>query len=392
MSLKDRTTGPPEKHPKGWEPGVVWNGDAGEVSSGPMEDQPDDGIWQEIVKDFGVTRSVRIVPGSIQVRAWETHDGRKLRYYRARLEPASLDDENRADIEELCKMVARRRPLTAPNPGEGGDRSLVVALADWQVGKAGEVGGGTPEFVERLLATYDRLLAHAKKMRKDHRVETVYCIGLGDLIENCDGHYSAQTFNVDLDRREQVRLVRHLILELIEQLAKANFRTILGAVPGNHGENRRNGKAFTNVFLDNDDLAVVEQVAEILAHNPERYNNVFVPTGAIAEDHTMTLDVSGVRVGFAHGHQMRANQASLWWAKQALGKQPIAQADLLVSGHYHHLTVSESSGRTHFQAPAMDGGSRWWTAMSGASAPSGMLTFLAGQGCGVRGWSDLAVL
>jgi predicted phosphodiesterase len=392
MSLKDRSAGPPSKHPKGWEPGVLWNGDNGEVSSGPLEDQPDDALWQEIVQDFGVTGSVRIVPGSIQVRAWETHDGRKLRYYRARLEPASIDDESRADIEELCKMVARRRPLADPNPGSGGDRALVVTLSDWQVGKAGEVGGGTPEFTERLLATYDRLIVHAKKMRKDYKIDTVVCVGLGDLIENCSGHYAAQTFSVDLDRREQVRLVRHLILELVEQLTRAGFKIVLGAIPGNHGENRSGNKAFTNVFTDNDDLAVVEQVAEILAHNPERYGNVFVPTGAIAEDHTMTLDVCGVAVGFAHGHQMRANQAPLWWMKQAHGRQPIGDAQILCSAHYHHFQASESSGRTHFQSPAMDGGSRWWTAMSGASAPSGMLTFLAGKGCGVRGWSNLAIL
>lgn len=392
MSLKDRSQGPPSKHPKGWEPGVTWNGDTGEVSSGPLEDQPDDALWQEIVQDFGVTRAVRIIPGSIQVRAWETHDGRKLRYYRARLEPASVDDETRADIEELCKMVERRRPLAKPIPAGGGERALVVALSDWQVGKAGEVGGGTPEFLERLLATYDRLELHAKEVRKRLGVSTVYLVGLGDLIENCDGHYAAQTFNVDLDRREQCRLVRRLILQLVDRFVALGFEVVLGAVPGNHGENRRNGKAFTNVFTDNDDLATVEQVAEILEHNPERYANVYVPTGAIAEDHTMTLDVCGVAVGFAHGHQIRANQAPLWWAKQAHGKQPIGSADILVTGHYHHLQISESSGRTHMQAPAMDGGSRWWTAQTGASAPSGMLTFLAGLDCGPRGWSDLAIL
>jgi len=135
----------------------------------------------------------------------------------------------------------------------------------------------------------------------------------------------------------------------------------------------------------------VEQVAEILAANSERYGRVSVPTGAIAEDHTMTLDVMGVAVGFAHGHQIKGG-APTWWVKQAHGRQEIGHADILVTGHYHHLAISESSGRTWMQSPAMDAGSRWYTAQSGASAPAGMLTFLAGESCGDRGWSDLAVL
>jgi len=389
MSLKDRNIGPPQKHPKGWEPGVTWNGETGEVSSGPMEEAPNDELWNEIVKDFGVTNSVSIIPGSIQIRAWDTYGGR-MKYYRARLEPTSIDDESRADIEALCKIIERRRPLAQLDEVSGGERALVVALADWQVGKR-DVNGGTPEFLERLLLTFDRLERHAKTLKKTHGINTVYIVGLGDLIENCDGHYAAQTFSVDLDRREQCRLVRRMILDLVERFVKMNWRVVLGAVPGNHGENRRNGKAFTNVFTDNDDLAVFEQVAEILDHNVERYSNVSVPSGAIAEDHTMTLDVAGVAVGFAHGHQIKGG-APLWWQKQAHGKQPVGSADILVTGHFHHLSLSEGSGRTWIQAPAMDGGSRWWTAQTGSSAPSGMLTFVAGSACGERGWSDFAIL
>jgi hypothetical protein len=254
------------------------------------------------------------------------------------------------------------------------------------------MNGGTPEFIERLLETFDRLEQHAKSLRKRYGITTVYLVGLGDLIENCDGHYAAQTFSVDLDRREQCRLVRRLILDVVERFVKLGWQIVVGAVPGNHGENRRNGKAFTNVFMDNDDLAVVEQCAEIWEHNAERYGQVSVPTGAIAEDHTMTLNICGVSVGFAHGHQMRANQAPLWWQKQAHGKQAIGSADILVSGHYHHFACSEGSGRFWVQVPAMDGGSRWWTAQTGASSPSGMLTFIAGKGCGERGWSDLVIL
>ena len=62
-----------------------------------------------------------------------------------------------------------------------------------------------------------------------------------------------------------------------------------------------------------------------------------------------------------------------------------------MTGHYHHLLISESSGRTHFQCPAMDPGSNWFTESTGQSSPSGMLTFVA-DASSSRGWTDLAVL
>jgi hypothetical protein len=111
----------------------------------------------------------------------------------------------------------------------------------------------------------------------------------------------------------------------------------------------------------------------------------------------MTLDVCGIPIGFTHGHIARggANPAAKiekWWTGQVMGFQPVADARILVTGHYHHLLVIESTGRTHMQCPAMDGGSGWWTESTGQHSPAGMLTFLAGSGCGPRGWSDLAVL
>ena len=77
---------------------------------------------------------------------------------------------------------------------------------------------------------------------------------------------------------------------------------------------------------------------------------------------------------------------------QVMGRQPVADATLLLSGHYHHLIVSEATGRTFVQVPAMDGGSEWFTATTGQHSPPGMLTLGVGTAYGPRGWGDLAVL
>jgi len=45
-----------------------------------------------------------------------------------------------------------------------------------------------------------------------------------------------------------------------------------------------------------------------------------------------------------------------------------------------------------FQVPAMDGGSQWYQATSGANAQAGMMTLVIGRSASPRGWDDLKIL
>jgi len=388
-----------KSHPKGFEPGIVWNSETGGSITAVLDTEPDESIWAMLIADWGLDPArTQVVDGSLQIRAWDAPDPegglRRLFYYRATIKPREVQGD-RADIEALCQMVMKRKP----KPGVSSDTNaaMLVLLSDWQLGKS--EGGGTEATAERVMNAQDRTMARLKELRKVGRgVSTVYLVGLGDLVEQCSGHYAMQEFQTDLDRREQMRLARRRIRRFVYLLVDAGYQVVLGAVPGNHGENRNSsGKAYTT-WTDNDDLAVFDGVAEICAANPERYSGVSVPLGAIADDLTMTLDINGVACGFAHGHQFgrgaggSVSKIENWLKGQALGRQSIGDADILFSGHYHHFVCSESSGRTVFQSPASDGGSYWFTANTGANSPAGLLTLLVGEGCGARGWSDLAIL
>lgn len=382
----------PQRHPSGWEPGICWSGDEGTIITAPLDAEPTDGVWDELVADWGLDPQVtEIVPGSVQVRAWDTHDGRRLRYYRAALR-ATSPQVDRADIEALCAAVMRRRPVATTVTCDA-PRALLVALSDWQLGK-GE-GGGTEATTARICAAIDALPGRLRELKRASRpVDAVYLVGLGDLVEQCSGHYPSQAFSTDLDRREQLRLARRLILRAVDTVAPVVPRVVLAAVPGNHGENRNSsGKAYTRT-TDNDDLAVVEQVAEVLAANSDRYGHV---STVLADSATLVLDIAGVVTAFAHGHKSGggghpAARIEKWWQGQVMGRQPVADASLLLTGHYHHLIVSEGTGRTVMQVPAMDGGSEWFTSSTGASSPAGMLTVGVGSAYGPRGWGDLTVL
>jgi len=383
-------------HPKGWEPGVTYDPSSGGTITTAASAEPDPAIWATLIADWGLDPEVtEVVPGTVQIRAWDTNTGEgvieRLKYYRATIRPRTVPDD-RTDVDALCTTIMRRKPLKRPSGNVETVRALVVLLSDWQIGKT-DSNGGTAGTVDRICFAVDRVAVRIRELAKLGRpVDSVYLVGLGDLVEGCSGHYDTQTFGVDLDDREQDRVVRRLILYAVETVAPLVGRVVIAAVPGNHGENRNAaGKMFTRV-TDSRDLACFETTAEVLAANPDRYGHV---STVIADGYTLTLDVAGVPVGFAHGHRGAGGGQSkieAWWKGQALGRQPIADAQILCLGHYHHLLLSEATGRTVFQAPAMDPGSQWFTDKTGQASEHGVLTFVAGTGCGSRGWADMVVL
>lgn len=400
-------TAPPERPdvapvlPKGWEPGFAWDGRQGTITTAPRIEPPDGNLWAELIADWDLDPGTVETVGPVRVKGWDspvkgTKTGEKVRLKSYSVNIVKRTDDkssDRADVEALCKAALRKTRAPKKPSTTVDDRALVVCLSDFQMGK-GE-GGGSAATVDRIKSAMAEVINHVKELRRSKRCPSViYLAGMGDLIEGCAGHYASQTFTVDLNRREQLRVVRRLILAFVDDLAPLVERIVLAAVPGNHGENRNAaGKAFTTVD-DNDDLAVFEQVAEILAVNAELYGHV---STVIADDYAMTLDIAGVPVGFFHGHitgggGSPAAKIENWWKGQIVGMRPsVKDARILVTAHYHHLVAIESTGRTHLQCPAMDGGSHWYTSLSGQSSPAGMLTFMAGTGCGPRGWDELRI-
>jgi len=373
---------PRRSHPKGWEPGVDTAKGTLTVQAG--ETPPQD--WSAIIRELGLDPEAWTVDESqpVQVRTWDSGDRRAF-YYRATVIPAA--GAAGPDVDDLIREVKRRKPK--PPKDVLAERALVVCLADWQAGKSDH--GGVEALVERLMALKDAVPKRVKEAQKTGRpISALYVVGMGDMVENCDGHYPQQTFSVELDRRQQVKLVRRLLTMMLSEWAKLPVKMVVGAVPGNHGENRKNGKSFTT-FEDNDDLAVFEQVQEILGANPEAFGHIgwVIPDG----DMTLTLDVCGTVVAFAHGHQARGSGIPLaklrtWWKGKMAAMHPVGDATVLVFGHYHHLQVLQDGPRTIFGCPSNDGGSRWFEEQGGPTTACGTLTFVADQ----DGWHDLRIL
>lgn len=379
---------PRAAHPRGWEPGYEQSGTTATGTAVFADDiDPQD---REIIAGFGLDPETWAIVGNVNCRRWQTYDERWLRYYKCDL-VRRVPATDRADVDALCKLASSRKLKRPAARTETGWVSF-AALNDWQIGK-GE-GGGTTRTVDFLL---ERLARLEDQWRRD-KPATIFLGNEGDLSEAVTGHYASQAFTVDLDQREQDRLVRRLLFQFVETAARRAPKVIVSGVACNHGENRGpSGKSQTRPS-DNRSLTYVENVAEMCAMNPDAFGHVEFQ---YAPSTVLVSEMAGVSVAHTHGHIFGSGSPMAstmkWWTGQAMGMQPAAAATVLMTAHRHHAQFSEETGRTVFMWPACDGGSQWFTDSTGKSSPRGLGTVKIGTGIGdplngERCWDDLRIL
>jgi predicted phosphodiesterase len=373
---------------------------------------PEEFLWKQLIDDWSVDpEKMEIIDGSISLIQWmspikgatEAHQVIPLQRYKVQLRRRREFDPAYADVTELIEEIKKsgsKKKLKEIDPelAKNAERAMVVTMADWQIGK-GE-GDGTAGTVKRVLKGLDQLVQHIKDLKKLGRApDVILLVGMGDLVERCSGNYPSQAFISDLDEREQSRVARRLVIEYVNRISDLGIYVMLSGVGGNHGENRNGeGKAYTRPS-DNLDVALIDQVGDVISNNPERYEGrveVFVPDGGLE----LLVKLAGVNLGFIHGHQNSSPGNSVcgtlenWWTKQVMGgvRNLMSAAQILVSGHYHHFLQSEATGRVMFQCPSQDPGSQWYKDKTGKHSPPGMLTFMVSSTAyGERLWGDLFI-
>lgn len=387
MSLRDEFTKAVQKadelsaRKRMWSPGVEWLGAEGTITTDAVAGDPQ---WDSILKKWDLDPAEYQIVEPVLFNSWGGEDGLTNRQFKAKVIRRT---HSYVDLEPLIKSALKAKP---PKSLPSGDSAFTVVLADWQIGKSD--GDGLEGTLTRIVACRDAVVERVKALRRmGHKIGHLNVLWTGDSIEGCLGFYPSQTFSVELDRRDQVKITRRLLTDSLQTWSQHFSTVTVAAVAGNHGENRSTGKAFTGSH-DNDDLAIVEQVSEILAANPDAYGHVRF---AIARDNlTLTIPSAGWILGLTHGHLARSGGTAetklrSWWEKQAAGRQPAGDSDVLVTGHYHHLRMADWGGCMWLQAPSLDGGSEYWRVSAGEVATAGMLTFVMTERQRV---TDVAVL
>lgn len=323
--------------------------------------------WTRVFEQFKLDPDVfEIIDDTVRMSTWQQskrtdkgdRDVVQLYSYRA------LFRRKRDTIDLPALMAAtreRKRPALTPSEN---DRVMVVVLADIQAGKTGS-RGGTPELVERMAL---KLAALERRLRA-RRPARLVLAEAGDLFENFNSG-GDPAFNNDLSLAQQMDLAGTMLFDFVRLMARFGPVEVM-AVTSNHTAWRA-GKQQLGRPGDDLGLHVHRQVAKLAQASgvnahwnfPREY------------DESLAVDVGGVVLGMVHGNQFPPGKAIEWWSKQQHGAQPVGAADVLITGHYHHLVV-QPTGRAKWwlQAPTLDNGSDWFRNLAGDDSDPGLLTF-----------------
>lgn len=374
--------------------------DGGEIGTGVLT-EPLGSDWSAILLSFGLDPDVfEVADDKVRMSKWQSskrlENGDRdliwLYSYRATFTRKKGSWVTKADIDEIRKSIRKFKPTKTTIKSKELPSTFVVLWADWQLYKS--AAGGIKASTERVLASFDATAKRIQDLQKLGRnIEQIAFVNMGDVTESCDGHYASQLFSVQGTQRQQLLTALDLwttgVVSLADFAKKRKFISTLS----NHGEwQRRGGKQITT-DSDNADGFLSDALQRIM-QGYGLIDDWHVPHDQMS----MQVNLSGVECAFTHGHKITGKEFE-WLRGQTLRllRDNKVEPTVWFTAHKHHLKVDDFGVFTRFQCPSLDsdfstnGGSKWFTDMSGQFSAPGTLSLLIGRH-DPKCWSDMAVL
>lgn len=351
--------------PKDWQPYTEADAKGGEAITTPFEKPVTN--YDDLMRDRGIDPEVYQIVGEVRTSQWQRYDGGWLYAYRFRF---AIKMEN-IDLPSLFSAAKKLR--FKPTAAVGTGAPLIVVWADPQTGKSGG-RGGTAELIVRIGQKMADLEAQVKKRKPS----VIYFLDAGDGVENFE-NVAGQMFTNDLSLPDQVDIEATFEFNAVAMLAKY-AKVVVVKVPSNHGQWRR-GKGVLGKPTDDWGIHIgkrLKQMTELLELPVEyAFPREWDESIAVKIEGTETI------IGMHHGHfAARPDAIPATWAGHVHGGQALAAADILVTGHFHHLRVQPTgrnpvTGRSKWwvQAPTLDNGSDWYRNFKGDDSDPGLLIF-----------------
>ena len=352
-------------HPSNFRPGIEFDGTEGVATTPGYSEQPN---FDEFLIDAGFNPDEIEIVGNPRTSRWQKYDGDWLTSYRFNFRKRTAS----VDLPKLFADVKKKHiKVNRPKPTE---RALILAPADFQIGKTGS-RGGTKELIERVLNSYDK----AEELMKKNKYERIYILDMGDLIESISNTADQQQIATnDLSVTDQVSLGIDLMWEIVKRASKYAPVTY-GSIASNHCQIRSHRQAIGRPGNDDWGIMVLKQLRR-LATETGLDVQFLIPQ---PEDEGFAFRYGIHTVGVVHGHQVsRPDGFVKWWQGQTFGSQWAESVSLMLSGHFHHTRIEElgqfrvngevMGSKYWVQMPTSDAGSDWYRRISGTDSATGI--------------------
>jgi hypothetical protein len=353
--------------PSNFRPGIEFDGSEGIATTPGYAAEPEN--FDEFLLSAGLNPEEIEVIAPIKTSRWQQReDGPWLTSYRFTFRRKGQT----LDLPKLFADVKKTHiKLKRPAPQQ---KALIVAPADFQIGKTGS-RGGTKELIERVLTSYDR----AEALMKQNKYERIWILDLGDLIESISSTADQQQLATnDIGVTDQVSLGIDLMWELIKRASKYAPVTY-GSIASNHCQVRSNRQAVGRPGVDDWGIMVLKQLRR-LATETGLDTEFLIPQ---PEDEGFAFQYGIHTIGAVHGHQVsRPDGIPKWWASQQFGAQWAESVSLMLTGHFHHTRIEELGqyrvngevigSKYWVQMPTSDAGSDWYRRRAGVDSATGI--------------------
>jgi len=377
-------TPPTRTPPTAISPAVQVKGDGYEVSFDKLvSEDPSSPAFDRVFELAGLSQEEYVLDNdTLRFSTWQQGD-RQLYSYRGVFRKRDMKQENYVEeLLEVLNATPTQDPQTAyQTPTPETYQTPVLCISDCQIGKATERGGGTKETLEVVGNAVKRFIEEYLPS------EVAIVVDGGDVIENMFNAPS-QPYTNDLDLAAQIRVARRMLLKALTDVAQHCERVIYVSIPSNHGQ-VRNGKQSQAGSVDADfGLEISYQIEDAVRLSDFKDKISFVRPDSL--DETAVVEVSNTKLAFNHGHRMGGPEKhDDWWTKQDHGRMPGWDADILVTAHYHNLSVRQSgNARWIIGVSSPEPGSGYFALSTGKRSMRGLTAFNVSDGM----WYDLTVL
>lgn len=357
---------------------ATWTGTQGEMS---VVIQGEEITKEAILRKFGHDPEKVKIIGTLEETHWMMGGEWQHRYkFQTQRKGDALDGDDDLTIDDLPLLYQQimdknvGAAVAKPEKSDSKKRALVVVWADIQVGKVGS-RGGTPELIERV----ERKRAALQDYMQTNPTDEAFFLSVGDEVESFE-NTPQQAFTNDLSFPDQLDLELTFEMNMLSDISSFHDKVTVAGCSSNHCRWRA-GKNALGAPKDDYGLFIKKQLEKFLGMN-EKFAGVGFEYPE-DWDETMAVDILGTKVGLAHGHQVNnPNGIEAWWTKQAFGAQATAEADILLTGHFHTFraqpmgrSLKTGKNRWWLQAPTLDNGSDWFRNLQGSDSDDGLLVF-----------------
>lgn len=373
----------PVKTTKQVKPSLEFDGTEGVAVTPGYAEEPQN--FDEFLRDAGIDPTdIDVIP-PVRTSRWQRWDGEWLTSYRFTFRKKT------PGIDLPLLLAEAKKKLGKPKLAKPEARALVVLWSDLQVGKV-DYRGNSETLLARVALMQARLIEQVKR----EKPAQVIFADLGDVVEGfANANSSQQHYSNDLSLMEQVDLATTFAWQTIREIAELVPAVIYASVGSNHCQFRGpNGKPIGKP-TDDWGVFIGRQLARLAGEIGADHIRFVEPQ---PWDESLAIDVfdDGFHIlGIVHGHQAsRPDAMATWWRQQAFARQPVADASLLIHGHWHHLRVTELgsvdrgdrvASRFIVMAPTMDNGSGWFRLNTGEDSIPGLATLILEKGVDYTG-------